>query len=195
MISPDDISQKTDEELVVLTLKNEDNFLYLMRKYEDKLKRYIQRITNLNNEDTEDVLQDTFIKVYRHLNEFDKSLKFSSWIYRIAHNQAISNFRRAKARPEGNYYDLTEDGLKNLMDETDVEKDTDDQINREKIKLVLNRLDPKYREVLILKFLDQKDYNEISDILKKPLGTVATLIRRAKRKFEDIAKKENIKFN
>jgi RNA polymerase sigma-70 factor, ECF subfamily len=190
----EDNEPKTDEELVALSLENEDNFLYLMRRYEDKLLRYIKRITNVSDDDAQDILQDTFVKTYRNLNEFDKNLKFSSWIYRIAHNQVISNYRRMKARPEGNYFELDDNGINRLVAEIDIEKDINKKMDKEKIIAVLEKMDEKYRDVLVLKFLEEKDYNEISDILKKPLGTVATLISRAKKKFRETASKAGIGF-
>ena len=62
-----EISKKTDEELIVLTLKDQNCFLYLVRRYEQKLFRYISRISNLDKDDAEDVLQDIFIKVYKNI--------------------------------------------------------------------------------------------------------------------------------
>ena len=69
---------KSDEDLVVLTLKNRDVFLYLMRRYEAPLLRYIRRIAGVNIEEAEDILQESFIKAYQNLNDFDPKLKFSS---------------------------------------------------------------------------------------------------------------------
>ncbi|MBU4536457.1 sigma-70 family RNA polymerase sigma factor [Patescibacteria group bacterium] len=103
-----ELDKKTDGELVSLVLENSDYFLYLVRRYEQKLTRYIARISNLDKDDIEDVLQDIFIKVYKNLNGFDTSLKFSSWIYRITHNEVISNYRKFKnkAQNHSNFYKL-----------------------------------------------------------------------------------------
>ena len=90
---------KTDEELVKLALQKQEHFVYLINRYQHKLLRYIKRISNFSVEETEDILQEVFIKVYRNLEGFDQSLKFSSWIYRIAHNQTISHFRKSRAGP------------------------------------------------------------------------------------------------
>ncbi|MDD5489902.1 MAG: sigma-70 family RNA polymerase sigma factor, partial [Candidatus Moranbacteria bacterium] len=87
MIEKENCREKTDEEMVALTLKNQDYFACLVERYEPKLMRYIRRISAATQEDAEDLLQDVFVKVYRNLNDFDQKLKFSSWIYRIAHNQ------------------------------------------------------------------------------------------------------------
>jgi RNA polymerase sigma-70 factor (ECF subfamily) len=149
-------------------------------------------LTNYTPEEIEDLLQDIFIKVYKNLNSFDQDLKFSSWIYRIAHNEVISSFRLKKRRPwhypgEENNIELT-----NLVSEVNIEKEINDKLTRENIEKLLDRLDEKYSEVLILKYFEEKDYQEISDILKKPLGTVATLLNRAKKEFKKEVEKNNI---
>lgn len=187
-----DVDKISDEELVSFTLQNQDFFLHIMNRYEKKLFYYIMRITNLDPEDAQDVLQDVFIKVYKNLNDFDSNLKFSSWIYRITRNQVISNFRKIKARPENIPIDFREDVLNNLISEIDTVKDMDHEIMKKNISQILSGMDEKYRGVLVLKFLEEKDYKEISDIIKKPLGTVGTLINRAKKQFKKELEKSQI---
>lgn len=182
---------KTNEELVKLVLDNQNYFLCLMKKYEDKLLRYIIRISGFRKEDAEDLLQDIFIKVYQNLRDFDPDLKFSSWIYRIAHNHVISEYRKRKIRPEKILSE--EDDWQHFVSCIDVENDIDNKINREVINNILDKIDIKYREVLILNFLEGYEYKEISDILKKPMGTVATLLNRAKKKFRQEFERQNIK--
>jgi RNA polymerase sigma-70 factor (ECF subfamily) len=185
---------KTDEELVELALENQGNFVFLIKRYEEKLKRYIRRITNVNEFDVEDILQEIFIKVYKNLNSFDKKLKFSSWIYRIAHNHIISEARKRKARAEIFPGEDNDNILKNIESEIKIENEIDHDFLKKNINNILNNLDVKYREVLILKYLEEKDYKEISDILKKPMGTIATLLNRAKTKFLKEIKSSKIKF-
>ena len=91
-----DFQNKTDVELVKLALVNQDIFLYLMERYEQKLLRYIQRFTGLSKECAEDALQESFIKIYQNLNSFDSSLNFSSWVYRITHNETVTYLRKNK---------------------------------------------------------------------------------------------------
>lgn len=186
------IDKLSDTDLVKLVLKDQENFSYLIKRYQSKLLRYIRRISGLNIEDAEDVLQDVFIKVYQNLNSFDTSLKFSSWIYRITHNQVISNFRKKQARPQ----EISGDNeliLNNIVSDLDMGRDIDLGYARENIDKILNSLDIKYREVLVLKFLEEKEYKEISDILKKPMGTVATLLNRAKKQFREKLVQSDIK--
>ena len=185
--------KKTDEELVSLALADQDDFLYLMRRYEGRLLAYILRISSFSHDEAEDILQEVFIKIYENLNDFDTSLKFSSWAYRITHNQAISHYRRAKARPQSLPIDINDKILANLSSDLDIEKKVEVDYLRKAIKNVLANLDIKYREVLVLKFLEERSYQEISDILKKPMGTIATLINRAKKEFREELKRQKIR--
>jgi RNA polymerase sigma-70 factor (ECF subfamily) len=173
----------SDEELVKLTLIDQGNFVYLVDRYKGKLLSYIRRLTNVNNDDAEDTLQEVFIKVYQNLNGFNDDLKFSSWIYRITHNQVISNHRKLKARPEGYAVNIEDSAARSLASDIDIVADADWHILKDNIMRILDRLDQKYREVLILKFLEEKNYQEISDIIKKPSGTVASTINKAKKEF------------
>lgn len=189
----EEISQLSDSELVKLTLESQDNFVYLVNRYKHKLRGYIGRLTNLDSEDVEDVLQEVFIKVYLNLNGFNDDLKFSSWIYRITHNQVISGHRKLKARPEGYAVNLDDELARGLLAETDISGEIDSLIVKEKISLALEKISSRYREVLVLKFMEEKSYQEISDILKKPLGTVASLMNKAKKEFKQALLKVNFK--
>ncbi len=178
-------SEKTDEELVALTIQNKQRYLYLMQRYEQRLIRYVQRIILCSREDAEDVVQETFIKTYEHLNNFDASLKFSSWIYRIAHNEAINALRKISRLPLTPRTEEEHFFLENIADSSDLEEEMLRKMESESVRAALSNISEKYREVLILKFLEEKSYEEISDILKKPVGTVGTLINRAKVKLRE----------
>jgi RNA polymerase sigma-70 factor (ECF subfamily) len=182
-------SSKTDEELVALTLKDKENYRYLMERYEKKLMRYIMRISGIKREDAEDVLQESFIKAYQKINDFDFSYKFSSWIYRIAHNETFTHLRRKKSRPKVIDSEFSSIIIDSLRDDLNVEKEIDKKYLAKHLSEIMSVIGEKYRIVLVLKYLEDKDYQEISDILKKPMGTVATLLKRAKEQL----KKEIIK--
>lgn len=182
---------KTDEELAGMALENQDSFLYIVERYEKRLLSYIMRISGFSKEDAEDVLQEVFLKIYVNLNSFDNKLKFSSWVYRIAHNETVSSHRKKKARPQG-VMDLDDEFLNNLASDLRTDSHIDARYLRGEVKKILEQMDQKYREVLILRFWEDKDYGEISDILKKPMGTVATLISRAKRIFQKEIEKQDI---
>ena len=186
----------SDEQLVQLSLKDQDSFYYLIELYEPKILRYIKRITNISPEESEDLLQEIFIKVYRNLNRFNRKLKFSSWVYRIAHNEIINQYRKKKSYSAT--IDLfTEnddtDHLAGFIGEAlDIDNDYISRENAEKVRAALAKLPDKYREVLILRYFEDQSYKEISDILRKPAGTVATLINRAKSKFRKIAQQHQL---
>jgi RNA polymerase sigma-70 factor, ECF subfamily len=193
MINQEECEKKEDSELVELSLKNQEYFYCLILRYEKKLFNYIRRISASSKEDIEDILQDVFISVYKNLNDFDNNLKFSSWIYRIAHNKTISQWRKSSSRPKTVSGDNEENGLFNFISsEEDIVKDLEKKCSAKEVKSIIFKLDEKYKDVLVLRFLEDKDYKEISDILKKPMGTVATLISRAKKKFITEAKNQNI---
>ncbi|MFZ2310263.1 MAG: sigma-70 family RNA polymerase sigma factor [Patescibacteria group bacterium] len=183
----------SDEEIVNLTLKNQDNFTYLINRYQDKLFNYIRRITNIRDEDAQDLLQDIFLKIYLNLNDFDNSLKFSSWVYAISRNQVISNHRKLQVRVEGHSVPLEDDSAKKIISGFNIEKEIDSNYLKNNVFKVLDALDEKYRDILILKFIEEKNYQEISDIIKKPVGTVGSMMNKAKKMFKDELSRQDLK--
>jgi RNA polymerase sigma-70 factor (ECF subfamily) len=175
-----DCSNKTDEELVGLVIEDAAYFACIIGRYEEKLKRYVRRITRVSDDDIEDVLQEIFIKVYKNIYGFDPELSFSSWVYRIAHNTVVSMYRKTQSRPEGHMIDIEDEAMLNLISEGDIEADANVTYLREHLLDAMNGIPPKYKDVLVLRFFEEKDYKEISDILQRPMGSVATLINRAK---------------
>lgn len=175
-------SDKTDEELVQLVKENSQCYGCLIERYEDKMLRYIKRISSVADETAEDIAQNIFLKAYMNLNQFNPKLKFSSWIYRIAHNETINYWRRNKKRKSENVSWDQHEGLKNIIkDELDTEQRVYQKITNEDLIKIVDELDEKYREALILSYIEGKNYQEIADILNKPLGTVGTLINRGKK--------------
>ena len=183
MVLEEECKKHTDEALVELVLANADCYACLVNRYTEALRRYVVRL-GCRETDSDDILQEVFLNAYLHLNDFDRRLKFSSWIYRIAHNQTISLFRKMNVRPTVELTDL-EPWQEFVLNSCDIKLDQD--ILKDRIRLVLDQLDPKYREILVLKYFEEKDYNEMSDILKKPMGTIATLVNRAKKQFMKLA--------
>ena len=168
-----DSKNKTDEEIVELVrIKNKELYAKIIERYENKLIRYAEYLIG-DYDKASDAVQDSFIKAYINLNGFDVKKKFSSWIYRIVHNEAI------------NLLDKNKKTLK-----LDPKIDFDSGVNIEdsyvKEELVshahkcLEEMDLIYREPLSLFYIENKSYEEISDILRLPMGTVAVRINRAK---------------
>jgi len=177
--------EKTDEEIVKLVFKNSDFFGIIIQRYEKPLSRYIKRLGVFSKEDIEDLLQEIFIKTYKNINDFDTNLSFSSWAYRIAHNETISFFRKRKIHPEGHLINDSEEILLLMRDELNLWKEKNQDINAEYLNKAISEIDGKYRDVIILRYFEEKEYSEISDILQIPEGSVATLLHRAKDKLEE----------
>ncbi len=184
----------SDVEVVKMTLKEPNQYGLLVERYEAKLRRYITRLGVRNEDDQLDVLQEIFIKAYRNLNSFDTSLSFSSWIYRIAHNEAISWYRKRNVRPEGHLVADSEELFEFLgSKEEGPEVTFDKSINAAEVAQALRTLDIKYREPIILRFFEHKEYDEISDILQIPIGSVGTLIHRGKKQLANVLNKDTLR--
>lgn len=195
MISSEILTEdRSDLDLVLASLAQAEAFSAIINRYEKRLSLYIRRISSVSDDEAEDILQEVFIKVYLNLNDYNQELKFSSWIYRIAHNQAISHYRQLKARPEGYLLSLDDNEALGLSDALDLESQIDDSLTNDSIAQVLSSLKQKHREILVLKLLEEKSYQEISDIIKKPAGTVASSINRAKTAFREEFKRQELKF-
>ena len=193
MINTDQVEKLSDEDIVKLTLENQSYFLYIINRYKIKLFNFVRRITNVSAEDAEDLLQEVFLKIYLNLNDFDHDQKFSSWAYAITRNQVISHHRKLHVRPEGHAVSVEDENVREIAADFDLRKDMDLNYLRENIFKVLDKLDEKYREVLVLKFLEEKSYQEISDIIKKPIGTVGSMMNKAKSEFKKELSKQEIK--
>lgn len=194
MLESPDFTTKTDEELVPIILENQSVFSFIVERYKDKLIRYIRRLSSVSLEEAEDMLQNIFIKTYVNLNDFDGDLKFSSWIYRIAHNEVIDNYRKRKARPQLIDSDIKDSQVKELAGDSNLPAEILQLELKEEISRAISRLELKYQEMIILRYIEEKDYREISDIIKKPLGTVASRMNKAKAELKKIlAAKQDLK--
>ncbi len=171
--------KQSDQELVRATLTNRHAFADLVARYEQRLRKYVTRLGSLDPETAKDVLQESFIKAYTYLNDYDESLPFGAWLYRIARNETISHFRRQKNRP-GAVGGEDSELFEKIADGLDVEHEANKAINQGAVRVAVESLDLKYREVILLRYFEDKSYGEISDILEIPEGTVAGYINRAK---------------
>lgn len=185
-------SQLSDRDIVEKSLVDIEYFSCLYNRYEPRLLRYVKRIALVNNEQAQDILQDAFIKIWRNLNDFDQSLKLSSWIYRIVHNETISYWRKQKSFGKDKEVKLDASLFENKPGNIDTNKDNErkDMLTHE----VLELLPLNFKTILVLKFMEDMNYHEISDVLKIPEGTVATWINRAKKLFMKVASDKHISF-
>lgn len=186
-------SSLSDHEIVQRSLEDIDYFGCIYERYGAKLLTYIKRISYTADEQAEDILQDSFIKIWKNLNDYDQSLKLSSWLYRIVHNETISYIRGKTAFGKNNVIQLDEHIIADLHDGINIETDREEAFSL--TNKVLNEIPAKYKQYLVLRYFEKLSYEEISDILKVPEGTVATRINRAKKLFKKTAEKEHISFN
>ena len=191
----DDCRELSDKELVRRSLEDIEYFACLFEKYEKKLIRYILRISSFSSEEADDVLQEAFLKIWKNLNKFDSSLKFSSWAYRIVHNTTVSEWKKSKSYGKSQQVKINDELFDNLPSKINLTEELYRKDSDKEVRAILNALPEKYSSVLVLQFLEQKSYSEISDILKKPPGTIATLIHRAKKAFREEVDKKNGKRN
>jgi len=187
-----DFNQITDWELIRLSNEDSKNFKHIVERYQDRIFRYLKRISYFSNEDVEDIVQEVFIKVYRNMNDFESTDKFSSLIYRIAHNHLIDRIRKSNSRVKESFFE-DEDAIRLVKSEINLEHDLAGQETVKKIKVAIEQLPENYREALVLKFLEEKKIEEIVDILRKPQGTVATLIRRGREMLKSELLKAGVK--
>lgn len=174
-----DLASADDRELLRRAKEDPEVFGILMERYEQPLRRYLVRLTGWGEEEVSDILQEAFIKAYRHLNEYDEDLKFSTWMYRITHNQAIDTLRSRNRQAVISDAPLDEIA-QYVPDTTNLEAEFLRQDDLKKLRRAILALPLTYREALILRFLEERSYEEMVDILKKPKGTIATLIRRGR---------------
>jgi RNA polymerase sigma-70 factor (ECF subfamily) len=186
----DDLPSLTDEQLVRLVQEGDrEKYSILMKRYDDKLSRYGRKFLS-EKENIEDIVQDVFVSTFQNMNNFDTSLKFSSWIYRIAHNAFVNGLKRQQ---RGAVLGLD---LDTFVSHTVYEDPAVEAREHEMMKTMIDRgleeLTPKCREAIILHYLEELSYKEMSDILKIPTGTVAVRVLRGKDALRKIYNNMNI---
>ncbi len=179
--------KKSDEEIVVLIQAGDiDFFEFLINRYKEKIKRYARKFLS-EVEDINDIVQEIFIKAYINIQSFDTKRKFSSWLYRIAHNELVNALKKKKKNILP-LFDLDTFLPRSLQDNSFMES-----INRKDIKKMidkcLDKVEPKYREPIILYYLEELSYQEISEVMRIPISTVGTRIKRGKKNMKSIFKK------
>lgn len=180
-------TELSDEELVKLVQKGEDDaYSHVVERYQRKIYAYIMRLTN-HRDEAHDIAQDVFLKAYKNLHRFDTDRKFSSWVYRIAHNESV-NWLKKNTRVKMESIEVREENGRQVVSATDVEEEYMQKEESETVKSSINQLPARYREVMKMRYLKQLSYEEISGELKKPINTVGTLISRAKKKLASTTK-------
>ena len=183
--------QPSDEQLAG-KVQNGDvgAFDMLLQRYQAKILRYGNKFL-LAPQDIEDVTQEIFLKVYRFIKSFDASRKFSPWIYGIAHNEFINLGKKRKGEPV-HFFDF-DTFFPHPSSKESPEKDLDKKHMAELLESYLNKIPAKYREPLVLYYLEDLSYSDIADVLRIPVTTVGVRLNRAKARLK--AEAANFKHN
>jgi RNA polymerase sigma-70 factor (ECF subfamily) len=164
-------------------------FGVLVERYQTKLLRYGRKFLP-TRQDIEDIVQEIFVNAYRNIRSFDITQKFSSWLYRIAHNAFIDALKKLTRYP---FLLVDFDTfLSYAITDESVDKERDQKEMRLMLDAGLAELSPKYREVLILNYLEELSYKEIADVLRVPMGTVSARVSRGKKELKQVYEKMNI---
>ena len=173
------IEKLSDEELVkIITGGDIESYQHIVDRYEAPLLRYAR--TMLSDPDqAADAVQNAFIKSYTNLRSFKTDRKFSSWIYRITHNESINLIKKHKRefRPDDDsWFDMIED-MRIRADEQ-----MDNTMLGKQLQLAIATLASKYRQPFVLHTHEGMSYEEVGEVLRLPTATVGTRIHRAKDK-------------
>ncbi|NCU37581.1 RNA polymerase sigma factor [Candidatus Saccharibacteria bacterium] len=178
---------RTDEDIVAHILGGDiDAYALLMQRYETKLHRYVTYLIH-DPSAASDVVQDAFIKAYQNLQGFNSRYKFSSWIYRIAHNEAMNAVKKYRLQ-----VDKDVDEFADIEYDHNIGEAFDNELRKEHVHACLKELDAKYRDVIQLVYLEQLKYDEVSDILHIPTSTVGVRLSRAKARLKDICQQKGV---
>ncbi|MBN2423800.1 MAG: sigma-70 family RNA polymerase sigma factor [Calditrichaceae bacterium] len=179
--------ESADEELIA-RFQQGDNYAFdlLVIRYKDPLLNYVFRFLG-DRTDAEDIVQETFYRLYKNKHYYKEIAKFSTWIYTIAGNLAKTELRKRKRRNlfSINYYMSTDKDYDLPDDQTSPEKDANTIITDDIIQQSVDKLSPKFKQVIILRDIQGFSYEEISDIIKIPLGTVKSRVNRARLKLQE----------
>src|SRR5262245_60533743 len=166
-------------------------FQEIVERYQTRLLNFIYRTIG-DREKAEDLVQEVFIRVYRHIHRFDRTKKFSTWVYTIASNQAKNELRNRSRNPLVLFQTMRsnwEDDDRPLQFE-DVTARPDDMYRmrhlRELVEETVAKLPEHHRQVFVLRELEGKSYEEIAEITDCNLGTVKSRLNRARNAFAAI---------
>ncbi len=175
-----------DSDLVTRAiLGHEDGFEELVRRYQRPIVAYIYRMVG-DYETALDLTQEVFIKIYNSLGRYRSEYKFSTWIYRIAHNTAIDYLRRHRAAYERGEEQLVIESDGSIYEKPIAsplptpEEEREKSELRARIERVVGQIPPAYRELIVLRHAHDLSYDEIAEVTGLPLGTVKNRIFRAR---------------
>ena len=184
----DAIGTLTDAELIHTSIGGrEDSFEELVRRYQRPIVGYVFRMLG-DYDSSLDVTQEVFIKVYNSLHRYSSDYKFSTWLYRIAHNATIDHIRRNSANTQSIETDSADGSYQLQIESRDPspEKERERKEWKAEIEAVVKRLPTAYRELILLRHSQDLSYDEIAEVTGLPLGTVKNRLFRAREMMREI---------
>jgi len=180
---PSDMNDKfkySDEKLILRFQEGDINaYNELVKRYKDRLLNFVLRYFN-NVEQAEDVVQDTLIKLYTHASYYKNVAKFSTWIFTIAKNNALTELRKNKRKRTDSLW--TDDGQ--VIDINSKEESLDSKVQNEiaidQLNKFLDEIPENFRMAVVLRDFQELSYEEISKILEIPIGTIKSRINRGR---------------
>ena len=172
----------TDEKLMSLFQGGDDNaYIVLVNRYKDKLINFIYHYLK-DSESAEDVVQETMIKLYQKKHYYKEIAKFSTWLYTIAKNLANTELRKRKNRKITflSHFSNDDKTYEIPSDDLEIGQQVQTDVVNEIIKNAVNQLSEKFKTVIILRDIQEISYEEISEIIGIPIGTVKSRINRAR---------------
>ena len=172
----------TDEMLISRFQSGDENaYVELVNRYKDKLTNFVFYFLK-DEEHSEDIVQETFIRLYEKKHYYKEIAKFSTWIYTIARNLANTELRK-KSRTKIMYLSQMNNHKKDYdlkSSDPDLNKNIENEFLMKEIHAAIDKLPENYKSVIILRDIQGLDYEQISNIIGVPLGTVKSRINRAR---------------
>ncbi|WP_162341417.1 RNA polymerase sigma factor [Cyclobacterium salsum] len=186
-----------DFELIDKAVREKDQQAYasLMKRYKKAVYFMILKMIR-DADDAEDLTMEAFAKAFRNLHKFKKDYTFSTWLFRIATNNAIDFIRKKKLKTMSLNNTMTDDGGNSVtIDIEDDDNNPQDEYiksqRKEMVRLFVSKLPAKYRKLVKLRYFDELSYDEIAAELGKPLGTVKAQLHRSRELLFEIAQGKN----
>lgn len=177
----------SDEQLIArFQLGDVQAYDILVHRYKDQLLNFVFRFVG-NRTDAEDIIQETFLRVYRNKHMYKEIAKFSTWVYTIAGNLAKTELRRRKRHKIFSVSNFVNEEKDFDIPDRDhsPEKKVDSSIQESIIQKAIEKLPIKFKEVIVLRDIQGFAYEEISQILNIPLGTVKSRVNRGRLKLQE----------
>jgi RNA polymerase sigma-70 factor (ECF subfamily) len=189
------LGQLSDEELFQRYQGGDDAaFRIIVQRYEPSIKGFLHKRLK-DDERVQDLTQDTFLRVHRARERYDSSRKFSTWIYTIASNLLKNEYRNRSRRRETSFSDLRKDSTAQGMaarpvefesDRPDPERTTYQHELRAAIQDAIERMDEHHRVPFVMREVEDRTYEEISEAIGVPVGTVKSRLFRARNAFQQL---------